>query len=93
MYRAGIEGILGLSRAGDTLRIAPCFPSDWPEVTATVTFGQARFTIRIANPQGRVSGILSATLNGNGLPLKNGVSIAISEGNHIVEIVMGAEGQ
>ncbi|MES2145179.1 MAG: glycosyl transferase, partial [Pseudomonadota bacterium] len=39
MYRAGIEGILGLMRQGDSLRLAPCLPPDWPEATLHATLG------------------------------------------------------
>jgi cyclic beta-1,2-glucan synthetase len=33
MYRAGIEGILGLTRHGALMRFAPCLPKAWPRPT------------------------------------------------------------
>jgi len=31
MYRLVVESLLGVRRAGDTLRFAPCLPRDWPD--------------------------------------------------------------
>lgn len=45
MYRAGIEGILGLSRAGDFLVIQPCLPIDWPGFSATVMMANTRYDL------------------------------------------------
>ncbi len=45
MHRAGVEGILGLRRAGATLIVAPRIPADWPGFSATVTFGGAQIDI------------------------------------------------
>ena len=53
MYRAGIEGLLGLSRAGGNLSLNPCFPKAWPKLSATVTLGHARIAITILNPRAR----------------------------------------
>lgn len=50
MYRAGIEGILGLSRAGDTMIFDPCLPPDWPGVTLTLRHGAARVEVEVINP-------------------------------------------
>jgi len=30
IYRAALEGLLGIQREGSTLRIHPCLPADWP---------------------------------------------------------------
>jgi cyclic beta-1,2-glucan synthetase len=45
MYRAGVEGILGLRREGEFLIVHPCLPMRWPGFRATVTFGAACFDI------------------------------------------------
>lgn len=47
MYRAGIEGILGIRREGDILIIEPCLPAAWPGFEATVTVGSGRYDIRV----------------------------------------------
>jgi len=40
--RAGIEGLLGLNRAGQVLTLAPCFPRHWPRLQASVCVGDFR---------------------------------------------------
>ena len=71
MYRAGIEGLLGLTRAGPNLILDPCFPKAWPELRATVSLGQARLHITIDNSGQVGRGITSATINGQDLSLTN----------------------
>ncbi len=91
MYRAGIEGLLGLTRAGDTLRLNPCFPKAWPELTATIRLGEARYAITIRNPDGTGFGIRSAHLNDAELAsAKDGVSFPLRDGTHEVAIVMAS---
>jgi len=68
MYRAGMEGILGIRREGDELVLDPCIPSTWPGFEATVTLGKSRFTIRVDNPDGRCRGIAQAKRDGVDLP-------------------------
>ncbi|MFN0113503.1 MAG: GH36-type glycosyl hydrolase domain-containing protein, partial [Paracoccaceae bacterium] len=90
MYRAGIEGLIGLTRAGDHLRLNPCFPKAWPKVTAEVTLGQARFRVTILNPQGLGRGVLSAELDGLALATDpEGVPVRISDGEHELTVVLG----
>ena len=48
MYRAGIEGILGLSREGDFLAIEPCLPADWTGFSATVNIAKTRYYIVVS---------------------------------------------
>jgi cyclic beta-1,2-glucan synthetase len=50
MYRAGLEGILGIRRAGDVLIVDPCIPSDWPgfETTVKVADAVCRIEVRAA---------------------------------------------
>jgi cyclic beta-1,2-glucan synthetase len=42
MYRAGIEGILGIRREGDRIVVDPCIPADWPGFEATIQLGRSR---------------------------------------------------
>ena len=90
MYRAGVEGLVGLTRTADTLRLNPCFPKAWPEVTATVTLGNARFRIVILNPHRVGRGISSAQMDGAELHVgKDGISIPMADGDHVVTVVLG----
>lgn len=66
MYRAGIEGILGLRREGKMLIIQPCIPADWPAYNASVELENAHFEIYVNNRpplakrniQGQLDGVL-----------------------------------
>ena len=72
MYRAGIEGLLGLSRFGADIILNPCFPKDWPELTASIGHGKGRCDIIILNPNKSGHVVASASLNGTALPVVNG---------------------
>jgi cyclic beta-1,2-glucan synthetase len=50
MYRAGIEGIVGLTRSGENLCLNPCLPASWPEVTANIALDRAHYLVTIRNP-------------------------------------------
>jgi cyclic beta-1,2-glucan synthetase len=59
MYRAAIEGLLGIRREGNTLRITPCLPPEWPGYSAEIVLEQCRFQltfVQLATPD------LAATL-------------------------------
>jgi cyclic beta-1,2-glucan synthetase len=90
MYRAGIEGLLGLTREGDRLRLNPCFPESWPELAATITLGDARYTITICNSDGAGQGIRSADLDGVSLVVaQDGVTLPLRDGTHRVTVLFG----
>ena len=64
MYRLIIESLLGLQRRGDTLRLTPCLPADWPEVALRYRYGDTVYRIRVrrdaetgARPALRVDGV------------------------------------
>ena len=57
MYRAGVEGILGIRREGSDLIIEPCIPADWPGFEATVTVDGTRCSIRVVRDGGAVGPI------------------------------------
>ncbi len=64
MYRLGIEAILGLRRRGDTLRLTPCIPTDWPGYTLTYRFGTTTYAIQAENDPNLSRGEQQMTLNG-----------------------------
>jgi cyclic beta-1,2-glucan synthetase len=72
MYRAGIEGLLGLTRRGPEIVLNPCFPSVWPAVTAVVRVGGTRLSISIENPGASGHGIVAASLDGVALQPEDG---------------------
>lgn len=50
------EGILGIKRDYDGLRISPCFPAEWKSAEVTRTFRGAVYHIMIYNPDGLENG-------------------------------------
>ena len=49
MYRLGLEGILGLQRAGAGLVINPHIPAGWPGYEVTYRYGQTTYAIGVRN--------------------------------------------
>jgi cyclic beta-1,2-glucan synthetase len=47
MYRAGLEGILGIRREGAVLVVKPCIPDAWPSFEATLKIGPTRYDLRV----------------------------------------------
>ena len=92
MYRAGIEGILGIRCKGKYLFIDPCIPSDWPGFEATVERGSSRYEIKVANPSGRCRGLDQAEMNGEYLPVHDGcVRVPLDGGSHLLSLRLGDE--
>ena len=72
MYRAGIEGIIGLTRAADTLILDPCFPAQWPGVSALVRHAGATVQIEVINLAETGHGIARVELDGLSVPHQGG---------------------
>ena len=89
MYRAGVESILGLRRAGSSFSVDPCIPTTWPEYQIVWRFLDTRYEISVSNPERRTRGVVGATLDGEkvnhlAIPLVNDGAV------HRVAIVLGA---
>ena len=50
MWRLGVEGILGLRRVGNALRLTPSIPPVWPGYTITYRYGASDYRIEVVNP-------------------------------------------
>jgi cyclic beta-1,2-glucan synthetase len=93
MYRAGIEGILGIRREGGWLVIAPCLPSDWPGFSATLAIAATHYAVNVITTDDAPS----AQLDGSVLTLQQGdVRIPLDGKHHQLEVfvqrnVSGAE--
>ena len=94
MYRAGIEGILGLRREGDRLIIEPCLPSDWPEFTATLELANTRYDITVRQSAIDADASQSATLDGVAVALERGpLSVPLDGGNHTLSVQLRPKGK
>jgi cyclic beta-1,2-glucan synthetase len=75
LYRAAVEGILGIRREGNQLRVEPKLPSHWDGFAATVNLLGATYKIRVRKaPAAR-----SVSIEVNGKKIK-GSTIELSEG-------------
>jgi cyclic beta-1,2-glucan synthetase len=90
MYRAGIERLLGLSRRGDTLLIAPCIPPRWPGFRVRYRFGSAGYEISVENPRSVARGV--ALLEIDGVVVEDpaqGVVLRDDAQPHRIKVVLG----
>jgi len=88
MYRLGIEGILGVQRVGQGLKIDPRVSSDWRSFEVVYRFGDACYRIRIENPDAVEQGVLKVVLDGDDLPGRT-VPLHSDGQDHDVRVVMG----
>ena len=58
------EGVLGIKRDYDGLRIDPCFPKEWEKAEATRHFRGADYHIAIHNPDHLEKGNLEVCVDG-----------------------------
>jgi len=89
MYRLGLEAILGLTRLGNTLKIDPCIPGNWPGFQLTYRFGRTPYLIRVENPDGVNRGLRQIMLNGVSLP-DNRIPLTNDGRQHEVRVLMGS---
>jgi cyclic beta-1,2-glucan synthetase len=83
MYRAGMEGILGIRRQGERLLVDACVPAAWPGFTATITIEHVtcQIEVRAADHDGDVEPHWE--LDGVPMPHSTGpVSVPIDGRNH-----------
>ncbi len=84
MYRAGVEGILGISREREFLVIDPCIPDAWPGFEARVTVASTTYDIDI-----RRGPIRLAVLDGTGLdiaPDLGRLRVPLDRGTHSLQV-------
>ncbi|HEV8599708.1 MAG TPA: glucoamylase family protein [Gemmatimonadales bacterium] len=78
MYRVGLEALLGFTKRGATLRIDPCVPAQWPELTIEYRYGTSLYVIVVQSP-GAIRGNGSETTL-DGAALENGVIPLVDDG-------------
>ncbi|MBX3566709.1 MAG: protein ndvB [Rhizobiaceae bacterium] len=69
LYRAAVEGLLGITRHGDRIRIAPAIPEAWPEFTVRLRLQGHSHVVRVSRRR-----------DGDGLSIEvDGVALAGNE--------------
>ena len=93
MYRAAVEGILGIRREGASLVVAPCIPTAWPGFEATVTVASTSYDIRVENPSGAGRDVTQAIVDGVPVPCGDGrARVPLDGKEHDLLIRLGAGG-
>jgi cellobiose phosphorylase len=88
MYRLVTESLLGLTREGNRLRIAPCLPADWTAFTVRYRYGDTVYAIAIAQVAvgaGDPAGVRRMTLDAVEQP-GDAVLLVDDRGTHHVQI-------
>jgi cyclic beta-1,2-glucan synthetase len=68
MYRAWIEGVMGLRMRGETLSLDPTIPGWWDGFRLIYRHGEAVYEIQVENPESRERGVAWVELDGRRLP-------------------------
>ena len=91
MYRLGLEGILGLRRAGANLVIEPHLPAGWPGFTATYRYGQTTHQIIVHNG-GDLAEDATFQMIVDGDPVAGNLLALCDDGAvHQVKVTLGAQ--
>jgi len=90
LYRAGIEGLLGLRKHGTELSIDPCVPKRWPGFTAVFRHGATRYDIAVDNPERVSRGVRSIAVDGVALESgKTSVQLVDDGARHQLKVTLG----
>lgn len=89
MYRAGVEGIVGLQRSGTRVSVKPCIPAAWPGYDVSLTIDNTRYAIHVENVSGRGAGVSGASMDGVALSFESGqVELPLDGVSHRVTITL-----
>ncbi|MGK9051620.1 GH36-type glycosyl hydrolase domain-containing protein [Neorhizobium petrolearium] len=80
LYRAAVEGILGIRRQGDRLFVNPVLPTGWSGFTAELTIDDAVYKINVED--GKVSINDTAVSETEGFPLNGATAKRLPEPAH-----------
>ena len=87
LYRVGLEAILGFTKRGETIGMNPCIPATWKEFSLEYRHGGSNYAIRVLNPSGVESGVVSISVDGVNA---EGVIRLFNDGQrHEVTVTMG----
>jgi cyclic beta-1,2-glucan synthetase len=87
-WRLGIEAVLGLTKEGNTLHIAPVIPPAWDGYEIRYSHGGALYIIHVHNPEHVAQSVREIALDGESLT--GGVIPLADDGReHAVEVVLG----
>ena len=77
IYRAAVEFMLGVRRQGSELIVQPVIPRNWSGFEVVYRHAGTTYTIEVLNPNGSVSGVLNATIDGQPLSIRDGSTVVV----------------
>ena len=86
-YHAATHYILGIRPETDGLRIDPCLPSTWPQVTVRRRFRGLHLTIHIRNPHARQKGVGTLLVDGRAVPGNFLAASELRDGSHVEAVL------
>ncbi len=92
MYRLIVESLLGLRRDGDTLRLAPCLPADWPMVKMRYRYRTSVYRIVVSQPprgDDSMAAAMSVTVDGV-LRHDGTIPLVDDQREHSVDVIVDA---
>lgn len=89
MYRLGIEGLLGIRRAGQKLLVDPTIPSSWDGFTVTYRLGETVYRVEVRNPQHVGHGVQGLTVDGESQTDQLTIELIEDGQEHQVIVLMG----
>lgn len=96
MYRVAVESVLGFRvEGGNTIRLQPCIPDNWPRfrITFQPGHGQTRYEIEIHNPTGCAAKVQSVTIDGTPGTTDQGAAIVPLWNDSAIHTVVVTLGQ
>jgi cyclic beta-1,2-glucan synthetase len=87
MYRVALEGLLGFTKRGERLHIAPCVPDAWPEFALEYRYGRSTYAILVRAP-GRVREN-GASISLDGRPLDGDAITLVDDGKRHDVVIAG----
>lgn len=85
-YFSATRYMLGMRPQFEHLLIDPCVPADWKEFSMTRVWRDARFEIRVENPEGVMKGVKELWLDGE---MVERIPVQPAGTEHTVKVVMG----
>ena len=90
MQRAGVESLLGLRMQEGVLHLDPCIPCAWPGFDVSLRYGEARYDIRVENPDGSGQGVCFAAIDQTVLTARPlGVRLVDDGAIHLLQVHLG----
>jgi cellobiose phosphorylase len=74
----GGEQLLGFTKVGNTLRLNPCVPVEWPSYDISYRFGSSRYDITVLAPADVQQRGMRVTVDGR--PIPSGLIALVDDG-------------